>query len=42
MNENKVFRANARAQLGGSIFHSTWMMALLAAFLQAVFFIVPG
>ncbi|MBE6653606.1 MAG: DUF975 family protein [Ruminococcaceae bacterium] len=35
MNENKVFRANARAQLGGGIFQNTWMMALLAAFLQS-------
>ena len=30
MNENKVFRANARAQLGGNIFSNNWLMALVA------------
>lgn len=30
MNKNKVFRENAKAQLGGSIFSNTWLMALLA------------
>ncbi len=35
MNENKVFRANARAQLGGGIFQSNWLMALLACFLYS-------
>lgn len=29
MNSNKVFRANARAQLGGGIFKNTWLMALV-------------
>ena len=29
MNENRVFRANARAQLGGSIFANNWLMALV-------------
>ena len=29
MNQNSVFRANARAQLGGSIFSTNWLMALL-------------
>ena len=30
MNKNKVFRENAKAQLGGSIFSNNWLMALLA------------
>ena len=33
MNENKVFRANARAQLGGGIFANNWLMALVVCLL---------
>ena len=35
MNENKVFRANARAQLGGGIFANNWLMALLVCFIHS-------
>ncbi len=36
MNENKVFRANARAQLGGSIFANNWLMALVVCLIQGL------
>lgn len=36
MNSNKVFRANARKQLGGGIFENTWLMALVACLLYSV------
>ena len=29
MNVNKVFRENARKQLGGGIFQNNWLMAML-------------
>ena len=35
MNRNKVFRENARAQLGGSIFSNNWMMALLVCLISS-------
>lgn len=35
MNENKVFRANARAQLGGSIFSNNWLMALVVCLIAS-------
>ena len=34
MNKNKVFRTNARAQLGGGIFQNNWMMALVVCFVH--------
>ena len=36
MNANKVFRANARKQLGGGIFENTWLMALVACLLYSL------
>ena len=35
MNQNKVFRANARAQLGGSIFANNWLMALVVCLIYS-------
>ena len=35
MNENKVFRANARAQLGGGIFQNNWLMALVVCLIYS-------
>jgi uncharacterized membrane protein len=35
MNENKVFRANARAQLGGGIFANNWLMALVVCLIYS-------
>ena len=35
MNENKVFRANARAQLGGKIFANNWLMALVVCLIYS-------
>ena len=35
MNQNKVFRANARAQLGGNIFSNNWLMALGVCFISS-------
>ena len=35
MNQNKVFRANARAQLGGSIFSNNWLMALVVCLIYS-------
>ena len=36
MNQNKVFRANARAQLGGKIFANNWLMALLVCLVYSL------
>ena len=36
MNQNSVFRANARAQLGGNIFANTWLMALVVCLIQSL------
>ena len=36
MNQNSVFRANARTQLGGSIFSNNWLMALLVCLIYSV------
>ena len=36
MNPNRVFRANARAQLGGNIFNQVWLMALVVCVVQLV------
>ena len=36
MNANKVFRENARKQLGGGIFENTWLMALVACLLYSL------
>lgn len=35
MNKNSVFRANARAQLGGGIFQNNWLMALVVCLLYS-------
>ena len=35
MNPNKVFRANARAQLGGGIFQNNWLMALVVCLIYS-------
>lgn len=42
MNENSVFRANARAQLGGGIFQNNWLMALVVCLLQGLILGVAG
>ena len=36
MNRNSVFRANARAQLGGNIFNEIWLMALAVCLIQSL------
>lgn len=36
MNQNSVFRANARAQLGGNIFANNWLMALVVCLIQSL------
>ncbi|MBQ9151322.1 MAG: DUF975 family protein [Clostridia bacterium] len=36
MNENKVFRANARAQLGGGIFTNSWLMGLVVCLIASL------
>lgn len=36
MNRNSVFRANARAQLGGNIFNEIWLLALAVCFIQSL------
>ena len=36
MNQNSVFRANARAQLGGNIFNQVWLMALVVCLVQSI------
>ena len=36
MNQNRVFRANARAQLGGNIFANNWLMALVVCLIQSL------
>jgi uncharacterized membrane protein len=36
MNANKVFRANARKQLGGGIFENTWLMVLVACLIHSL------
>jgi uncharacterized membrane protein len=35
-NQNSVFRANARAQLGGNIFANNWLMALVVCLIQSL------
>lgn len=42
MNKNKVFRANARAQLGGSIFQNNWLMALVVCLIYSAIISVAG
>ena len=42
MNRNSVFRANARAQLGGNIFNEIWLMALAVCFIQSLVLSLAG
>ena len=42
MNANKVFRANARKQLGGGIFQNNWLMALVVCLLFSLVMGVGG
>ena len=42
MNQNSVFRANARAQLGGNIFNEVWLMALVVCLVQSIVLSLAG
>ena len=42
MNQNRVFRANARAQLGGNIFNEIWLMALAVCLIQSLVLSLAG
>ena len=42
MNRNSVFRANARAQLGGNIFNEIWLMALAVCLIQSLVLSLAG